>query len=308
MKIFILPVPTLLQPQQQPFPYPAHNHDYGVEQDFLLWLQHPNQKKLITQNPQQADWHYLPVFWTRWYLNHNFAVDNAGVQEAQEAIDKIILQGDKTFTICQFDGGGLVKIPGWIQFLAARTQPHQGIDIPILCKPHTISPFTPQKKYLASFNGAPGTNILRQEMLEKFSNRKDIKLGSYLPTRFYLRWLGFKSFNRVMRESWIALCPRGTSMNSFRFFEAMQLGVIPCLIGDEDARPFKNFINWNNCSFQVNTINELEALLNQVKPNQLLHMSQNVKNTFTNEIAYQKWCKYVIMELNAIKPTETDIL
>src|SRR4051812_15424405 len=83
MKIYIIPVPALLQPNKQVHMYPVHNKDYGVEQDFHYWLK---KQDLLTTNPSEADWHYLPVYWTRWHINHHFAANGEGLAELQGVV------------------------------------------------------------------------------------------------------------------------------------------------------------------------------------------------------------------------------
>lgn len=304
MKIYILPVPQVLQPATQPFPYPPHNADYGVEQDFLIWLE--KQPHLLTQNPESADWHYLPVFWTRWYLNHNFAIDESVKEELQSGVTQSLLRNDRVFTICQYDGGPAINAGNMVSFLAARTAPGQGIDIPILCTPHRVSPFPPAKKYKASFNGEFATYPVRKEMADRLQSRPDVHIHGYLPTRFYLRWLGFKSYNRRIRESYIALAPRGTSMNSFRLFEAMQMGVAPCLIGDEDARPFRKFIDWDKVSYYAPDVDTLEKIIDTLNPEEALQKGKAARKLFYSDLFYQKWCKYVIMELQDRFPLQPE--
>ena len=143
-----------------------------------------------------------------------------------EEVDKIIIDDKKTFTITQFDGGTLINTGKTAVFTAARTI-NEGIDIPILCSPHR-KPLLPVKKsILASFNGSFDTHPIRIEMEKRFATNPDIVIGGGLPTRFYKRWFWAKNYNLNTMASYIALCPRGTSCNSFRFFEAMQLGVAP---------------------------------------------------------------------------------
>jgi len=297
LKIFILKTPSFLQPEKQAFAYPSHNKDYGVEQDFLIWLK--KQPHLLTKNANDADWHYLPVYWTRWHIDHKFAANGEGLEELQAEVDKILIDTDKTFTITQFDGGTLLKLGNAVEFTAARTT-NTGIDIPILCSMHK-KPFLPVKKiYIASFNGTFFTHPIREEMQKKFESTTDILIGGNLPTRFYKRWFWAKSFNVNTMASHVALCPRGTSSNSFRFFEAMQLGTAPCLIGDIDSRPFKNFIPWDEMSYYVSSVDELVKLLDNLDKNEAIYKGKNACHYWKNELYYQKWCKYVIKELESI--------
>jgi len=298
MKIYILPVPAKLQPDKQIHQYPVHNKDYDIEQDFFIWLK--KQKAIVTNNPVEADWHYLPVYFTRWHINHRFAANNEGLQELQQAVDKVISSDKKTFTIALFDGGPLIDVGKTVVFTGARTV-NEGIDVPLLCSPHR-KPLVPvKKKFLATFNGSFYTHPLRIEMEERLNKIPGILIGGTLPTRFYKRWFWAKNYNLRMMESYVALCPRGTSCNSFRFFEAMQLGVAPCLIGDVDVRPFKNFIPWDDMSYYVATIDELENLLLTLDKKEAIEKGRKAYLFWKNELNYQKWCKYLIKELEQIR-------
>lgn len=297
MKIYILNVSPKAQPAQQPFPYPQHNKDYGVEQDFLVWLK--KQDSLLTKDPAEADWHYLPVFWTRWHMNHNFAENGEGLRELEAEVSLSMIDDKKTFTITQFDGGTLLKLGKTVEFTAARTTNH-GIDIPILCSPHKKPIFPVSKKYIASFNGSFTTHPLRVQMQKLYENNPDVLIGGSIPTRFYIRWTQGKQYNINAIASYIALCPRGTSCNSFRFFEAMQLGTAPLLLGDYDARPFKKFINWDEISYFASSIDELENLLSNVNKQEALAKGKKAHYYWKNELFYQKWCKYVLKELSEL--------
>ncbi|HWD90009.1 MAG TPA: exostosin family protein [Mucilaginibacter sp.] len=297
MRVFILDIPALCQPQKQSFPYPAHNKDYGVEQDFLVWLK--KQKHLLTRNPAEANWHYLPFYWTRWHINHNFAADGEGLPQLQQMADSVIIDDAKTFTITQFDGGSLLKMGKTVEFTAAKTD-NTGIDIPILCSPHRRPPIPVRKKYLGAFNGSLHTHPIRLELQVRYRDSNDVLVGSGVPTRFYRRWFWAMNFNINIMASYIALCPRGTSCNSFRFFEAMQLGAAPCLIGDADVRPFKKFIPWDEMSYYVSSIDELDNLLSGLNKIEAIAKGKRAHEYWKKELYYQKWCKYVIKELDAI--------
>jgi len=298
MKIFVLKTPGILQPNKQSFRYPAHNKDYGVEQDFFVWLQ--KQRHLLTQDPDEASWHYLPVYWTRWHINHHFAANGEGLEQLQREVDRLLIDDSKTFTISQFDGGTLIDAKKTLVFTAAKTG-NIGIDIPILCSPHR-KPFLPvNKKYLASFNGSFITHPIRLEMQNELGKYPGILIEGMLPTRFYKRWFWAKSFNLNTLASYVALCPRGTSSNSFRFFEAMQLGVAPCLIGDSDVRPFKKFVPWDDISYYASSVDELKYLLTHLDKKEAIEKGKKAYLFWRNELFYQKWCKYVLKELEDIE-------
>lgn len=284
MKIYILPTPPLLRPDLQIIKYPVHNADYGVEQDFLAYLN--INRQITTENPAEADWHYLPVYWTRWHLNNNYGSE--GVEVLQRYVDDIITEDARTFTVCQYDDGPLVNIGQTMQFLASR-KTGQGLDIPLLCTRHRKPLFTPRKKYRAAFVGRLNTHLIREEMAAVFKNRSDVVIKNGV--------IGTKAYVKLIMQSSLALAPRGYGGSSFRFFEAMQLGVVPVLIGDIDTRPFKRFLPWHEVSIFVSKIDELNVVIDKIAGDKLAEMGVRAAELYRNHLAFQKWCHYVLNEL-----------
>lgn len=287
MKIYIIPTEEKFRPRKQGFKYPLHNSDYGVEQDFYRYIK--NNKDIVSSDPEKADWHYLPIFWTRWHLNHNYGKE--GVEELQKETSKLIVDESKTFIICQYDDGPVINLGKTVQFLASRKS-EEGIDIPLLSSPHRIPLFSYSKKYLASFIGRISTHELRQKMSEELSKEKDILIidGN----------LGSKYFVKNILKSYISLCPRGYGGSSFRLFESMQLGVTPLLLGEPDTRPFKKFLDWDIISLYSKTSSNLKDIIYSKTKEELIIMGKKAKEIFKNNLTYQKWCPYVIKELEQL--------
>jgi len=284
MKIYILPCHKSFQPPSQPFIYPQENINYGIEQDFFLYL-HKN-KDLLTVTPSAADFHYLPIFWTRWHLNHNYGKD--GINELQKEVNSSIIDENKTFTICQYDDGPLVRIGKTIQFLSSR-KTKKGIDIPLLRNKLQKPLFKPKKKYLASFIGRISNHPLRKEMQADLSDSKEVYIqDGIVDTKKYI--------NNIL-SSYICLSPRGYGGGSFRFYESMQLGVVPLLIGDIDTRPFKRFINWDNISYFAKNTKEIKRILISTNKTTLLRMGKEANEIYQHFLNFNNWCKYVIEEL-----------
>lgn len=287
MKIFILGIDEALQPQHQGFAYPRHNRDYGVEQDFLEFLM-ANRSFLATSR-EDSDWHYLPVYWTRWHLNHNFG--QKGVEDLQHYVDDAVIDDSRTFTVCQYDDGPLVNLGKSIQFLASRKTAY-GIDIPLLCDLHRRPLFKPAKSYRASFVGNLNTHPLRDEMAAALRDRTDCVIHD--------GDIGTRAYVKLLLQSKLALAPRGYGGSSFRMFEAMQLGVAPVLIGDFDTRPFKRFLPWHEVSIYVDNIDGLNAALDEKTDDELLEMGIRAAELYRNHLSYRKWCPYVLKELQEV--------
>jgi len=272
-------------PGNQVNTYPLHNQDFGVEQDFFEFLK--NNPRLQTADPSKADWHYLPIYWTRWHVNHDYA--KTGLSELQNYVDDAIINSKITFTICQYDDGPVVNTGDTTQLLASRKS-YFGIDIPLLSSAHRIPWFAPRKKtILASFVGRLSTHKLRQEMAQHLSKVSGVSIVDSSQ--------GTGRYVNIMLRSHIALCPRGYGGSSFRFFEAMQLGVVPFLIGDQDVRPFKNKIDWEKISIYTDSPAKISRILDKYSTDQLLSMGKAARLVWQNQLTYQKWCNLALEEL-----------
>lgn len=290
MKIHILPIHDELQPDHADFIWPNHNEDWGVEQDFLCWL---NQSGMVTEDAGEADYSLLPIFWNRLYLNEGGPGDEGLVHLLSDGVTNAILEPERTFTICEYDVRARqpwLNLDGVTVFTANRELPDSGIDIPLLCSPHTLPEPMPPKQYLTSFIGHPDTHPLRREMIDALSDKPDCYVTSGNE--------GADFFVNLLASSYVALAPRGDGGQSFRFYEAMQVGTVPLLISDIDTRPFKRWLDWDCASFYVAECDLLyEALL--VSPKDwYIQPGADAAHLWEEDLQYGKWCRYVIMELD----------
>lgn len=299
MKIYRYPVAPRFQPDHQDYVWPPQNQrtgcDYGVEQSFDWWVQ--NQKFLVDEI-DKADWVYLPIYWNRWYINVHDKDGHwgGGVDQLNQQVKDVLGYGIPTFTISEADEFVLHDTIEWgdlVMFIGSR-RGEKGIDIPLLSSLHDTTSTKDDRKWLASFIGSLGTDSVRQEMYEELQNRKDchVKHGNY----------GSSYFVNLIQDSYIALCPRGTAAQSFRFYEAMQIGTVPLYISDMDCRPFKNWIDWDICSLYIPSAEGLSGYLDSlsVHKEKLLKMGELAYRTYYDHLQYEKWCKWVIKELELI--------
>lgn len=282
MKIYIQPVDKKFQPEGIPQVYPRYNSQYGVEQDIVAYLEKSN---LLVSNKNEADWIYLPIFWTRWHINNDYGKNNLDI--LKNYIYSLNLDFKKVFTVCQYDDGPIVDLQDAKIFLSSR-KTKEGIDIPLLATPFSISTKWEDKILFASFSGRIFTHPFRSRMAKSLSGYPNAKLynGDY----------GTEHFTNLMSKSKIALCPRGYGGGSFRFYEAMQFGAIPLLIGDIDTRPFKKYIDWDSCSFYLENPDKAREFLERIDTSKLEEMSKNTLVVW-GKIKYGEWCNYVFREL-----------
>jgi len=288
MKIYKLVVKSIFQPHEMKAQYPPGNGDYGVEQDFENFLN--EHVELSIDNPGEADWHYLPIFWTRWHVMHDYAA--TGANQLQREVDRVMIDDRKTFTICQYDDGPVVNVGKTIQFLASR-KVKKGVDIPLLRNSVRRKRWIkPRKKYLASFSGRLQNHQVRKLMAKSLKGIKEILVVDQV--------LSQKEFVDTLERSYVALCPRGYGGSSFRFYEAMELGIVPFLISDLDTRPFKTHINWDSCSFYIKNVNEVENIINKYDKKTLLKMGKQAKLVYEEYLRFGKWSRLVIKTLENI--------
>lgn len=286
MKIFIIKIPEKFRPKNK-LNYPEHHDDYGVEQDFYDFLK--NNDHFLTNNPNDADWHYLPVFWTRWHVNHNYAKN--GLNELNSELNKKIISHEKTFTICQYADGPLLNNPISRVYVSSRNN-ETDRDIPLLSKNHKTPFIKPRKKYLFSFVGRINTHEIRKEIFSILDKKNNIFLEK--------NNIGTHKFVKTILKSYVVISPRGYGGNSFRFYEAMQLGSIPFLVGDIDTRPFKNQIEWDKCSFYAKDISQFKKMINnieEIEVNRLKEMGKISKKVYDNSLNFKKWCNLLINDL-----------
>jgi hypothetical protein len=287
VKIWILPVLNALRPERQSFDWPPDNNNWGVEQDFLEWLWNSEH---VTDNRDEADWDYLGPFYNRWYMNR--PDDNRSARgELQNGIDFAMRRPERTFTICEYDPYGIQRdldLHGAVLFTANRCHDYPArrvFDIPLLVHPHALPP-PEEKKYLLSFVGHLGTDPIRHAMLRQLYDKEDC----YITGESH----GIDDFVRVMRQSYVALAPRGDGAQSFRFYEAMQAGVVPLYLSDIDARPFKKWVDWDSCSLWRSDCDNLCDWLHDQEPERLLEMGRNAAAVYERQLAYGRWEEYVV--------------
>ena len=286
LRIYQVPVPKLFRPDRAPFRYPSYARDWGVEQDFSKFLQ---SSQFLTNDLHEATHLFLPIFWTRYWLQNNYAKDGHG--PLNEFLNSLELDESKVFTICQYDDGPLVDFHfGKGMYLSSRQTPDAGRDIPLLATSLPRYGFKKRKKkYLMSFAGRFETHPLRMELRDVSTNRESVFLAN--------QNLNARQFTSLIHQSFVVLSPRGYGGSSFRFFEAMQVGTVPCLIGDVDTRPFKSQIQWDQISLYFKTPLEAITVIESMDSKVLERMGTAAADVYHRLLKLGKWNQLLINDL-----------
>jgi hypothetical protein len=282
--VFVLRVPPSAQPQRALFLYPPNNPDFGVEQDLL---KHLRRAFRVVAKPADAEWHLLPVYWTRWHLNHNYG--STGLDRLQQICDDAILDDSKTFTVCQYDDGPIANLGKTLVYLSSR-KGHWGRDIPLLRSGFQPPTVLRNRKYLATFVGRDSTHPLRKELVAHLTYLEQCYCSTNPTTQ--------RAYFQLIADSYIVLAPRGYGGSSFRFYEAMACGVIPALIGDIDTRPFPRHIRWNDMSFHASDIATLVHWLKTTRVGDLRHQGRAARETYWSKLAFGRWIYLLAADLS----------
>ena len=285
LKIFKVSVSPDLMPKKAPFRYPSYSKDWGVEQDFLEFLEHSD---LLTENKNAASHHYLPIFWTRYWVKRNYGRE--GVGELNLYLKSLGLDESKLFTVCQYDDGPLIDLSfGKGLFLSSRKTESIGGDIPLIASDlPRIWPIR-RKIHMMSFAGRFDTHPIRMELRAVASKSKNV----YIPTGE----LSPRRFTQLLQQSFVVLCPRGYGGSSFRFYEAMQAGSVPCLIGDIDTRAFKSQIPWERISFYFKTPAQAVSEIEKTDTSLLEEMGSLAKIYYDELLKFGRWNDLLINDL-----------
>lgn len=195
---------------------------------------------------------YVAVFWHNLFNNHTAAVAAPllapAVQEVCEAARK---QGRVPFTVCQWDDGpclGPAKPDNLVVFSLG-----QSVDVPMPLIVEDVQdklrkvprlPFE-QRAVLCSFVGSI-THPVRRRMVQELAGVDGVELHVMPQWRVDVPKEAASLFVSTTQRSKFALAPRGYGPSSFRFFEAIQLGVVPVYIHDGDnALPFRDVVDYS---------------------------------------------------------------
>lgn len=116
--------------------------------------------------------------------------------------------------------------------------------------------------------------------------------------------LSARQFAGILERSLIKIAPRGYGGSSFCFFEAIQKGSIPWLIGDIDTRPFKESLDWSVASFYSETVDEFIEAFNNLNLDEVLHKLRIMTTTIRPKMKLGEWQGEVIASLAQIQQTE----
>ena len=266
-------------------PYPAyHTGDYLEEAMYKYFCN--NRAKF-----KEIDYTLIPIFWTTAYL------DGINVQRYVSSLPR----DRRYFAVSQHDDAIKEKLPDdTVVFSAGGNS--GGIPIPLVCSPIcTEKDKGPvQIEWLASFVGSD-THPIRRDIVHLYEDNPDFKIITK-PWSFNVNRSDQYNFTEVTKRSIYTLCPRGYGAQSFRTYEAMQLGSIPVYIHDDNVwLPYNDIVPWDTFSVLVHQkdLPDLEKILTSISINQCFDMKKVGEDMIKNYFNIDSVCENVYAHLKS---------
>jgi len=236
----------------------------------------------------------IPIFWTTAYLK----------ELDVSAYIHCLPSGRNFFCVAQHDDAVKEKLPkGTIVFSAGGN--NGGIPIPLVCSrtPQIIQ----DRDIFCSFVGSISDPArgLRQKMVNTLkSNIFNINIKRWTTV---FKTEDIDEFLYTTARSKFTLCPRGYGAQSFRFYEALQLGSVPIYIHDDTIwKPYSDFLNWDDFSISVhiNQIQNLEYILCSITEEKRTNMAAKGMKAYNEFFAMENLPRLILRHLSQLPPPQ----
>lgn len=169
----------------------------------------------------------------------------------------------------------------------------------------------PAKEYLACFSGRDCIP-LRRRVLDLKWRRDDIFIRDTSASfdNFTHQPMGKdparEGYFNIALSSKFMLCPRGVGAASIRFFEAMQLGIVPVLISDAWVLP--EGPDWSQCMLRIpeNALDTLEDTLVRHE-GRAAEMGAAAQRAYADHFHGEAYVRSLLRSVRAIQRTHTAI-
>lgn len=292
-------VPTLKNP-------PFRNGRFFEEYFFDFW-----KSTNITQTDYDR-FHYIEIFW----LNiRSSKPKTPNTRFNKSELEKIVFEECRKaktlnkipFTLCQWADNIGIKKPDNLIVYSIGTK--IDVALPLLVEDKTSRLLSTKridfinKKYLCSFVGT-FTHSIRKQLYNTYKNNKNFNFATKNSWTPDVKEDLVKTFIDITQYSKFALAPRGYGVSSFRFFEIMQMGVIPIYIHNDDrdnGLPFldePDLIDYSKFSIvlKANEIPKLVEILEGITEEKYNEMQREVER-MNHFFSLEESCKYVLRNL-----------
>lgn len=227
---------------------------------------------------QKSKRYYLPIFWTSYYVNHNYGKNKESREELQEFID-LLDKSKSYFTICQYDDSILNNISGLDIKVFGMSGSRLDYTLPLLCPAHGIKSGV-KKDLFSSFIGR-NTHTIRKNMISALNGKE----GYYLSEKEH----SLPLYCAMLERSVFTLCPRGYGQTSFRICEALEYGSIPVYISDEFLIPHEDLIDFEDYGVLIkpHQIQNIDKILRSLSESEVKRKQDMIGDVYEKYYTYE---------------------
>jgi glycosyltransferase involved in cell wall biosynthesis len=117
-------------------------------------------------------------------------------------------------------------------------------------------------------------------------------------------------FLKSIADSWMVVCPRGTGVNTYRFFETLSMGRIPVLLSDDCLLPFEDRIDYDAFILRIaekdagRTADIIADWMSTQTADTLLARCRRARRTWESYFACPQWNRRIIETLKKLREPE----
>lgn len=283
-RLRIISLPTFFRPSTSHV-YPPFKNGKYMEEYIHQYLEN-------RQDQIQSDWVYIPIYWTNLQNHPAFSTMKSRYQHVLHYAIQCYPENTIFFTCVQHDDGPQLTLPEKTIIFGACSGNR---ILPLLYEDTTEQLLNQsrlswaEKDILASFVGTLSTHPVRQQMADALKGKRNIVCHSRDRWTVSVNNMDALQFIETTCRSRFCLAPRGYGRSSFRFFEAMQLDVIPVYVWDDvEWLPYKDELDYSLFSVSIHT-SELSQLYRRLSEmteeeyNKKIEELRRVRSYFTLE-------------------------
>lgn len=264
--------------------YPPFKNGLYMEEYFSAYWENidfPEKDRLV----------YLDIFWHNLFQNaggNALAVMQDLTPLVLKKCEEAKQEGKLVFTLFQWDDGLLLqadKPENLIVFaIAGNSDPDLYIPLPLIVEDRENRLLSmdrlplPQRSTLCSFVGTI-THDVRSRMYETLRDVEGFQFHIKSSWSIDVPEDLAQKFIDVSQSSRFGLAPRGYGPSSFRFFELMQLGVVPIYVHDHEiGLPYMDVLDYSKFSvfIHIDKIQRLPDILHSISDEQYQQMLQEI--------------------------------
>jgi hypothetical protein len=227
---------------------------------------------------------YLPVFWTSYYVNHNYGNDQRAKDDLQQFLNGLD-KAKKYFTVLQYDDGILNDLTGLDIKVFGMGGGRIDYPLPLIAMPHPYKFDNKDRDIFAFFQGSM-THDIRRKLVSTLKGKD----GFMFPRGT----TDTKNFCSLLARSVFALAPRGYGETSFRICEALSYGVIPVYISDKFIIPHGYNFSYYGVIIHESQIQDIESILRSIEPDAIRELQENGKAVFQELYTYEANLKLIL--------------